>query len=116
MHVRVGGVAWKDLERPPDGQTSAELRERIVAARELQRQRGTPCNARIPDQELDEQVRATAEARALLGMAVDRLPLSARGARRVLRVARTIADLGGDTQVGSPAVAEALSHRALGEA
>ena len=56
-------------------------------------------------------VRATADARRLLGRAVESLGLSARGARRTLKVARTIADLAGDEETGLTAMAEALSYR-----
>ncbi len=68
-------------------------------------------NARLPDDSLDDLIEATPEARQLLGRAVDRLALSARGARKVLKVARTIADLAGERQTGPAAVAEALSYR-----
>jgi len=68
-------------------------------------------NAEIPDAVLDEVVSASAEARALLGRAVDKLRLSARGARRLLRVARTIADLAGERRIEVSVMAEALGYR-----
>ena len=68
-------------------------------------------NAEIPDAALDEIVAATAEARTLLGRAVDKLRLSARGARRLLRVARTIADLADERRVEVSVMAEALGYR-----
>ena len=68
-------------------------------------------NAEIPDGCLDELVAATPDARRLLGRAVDALGLSARAARRVLKVARTLADLAGEREVGPGAVAEALAFR-----
>jgi len=111
LHLGIPAVSWSDLERPPAGPTSAEARRRVATARELQRCRGVRCNAEIPDSRLDETVDATAEARALLGRAVDQLKLTARGAHRVLRVARTIADLAGETQATPASVAEALSYR-----
>jgi len=66
----------------------------------------------IPDAALDATVAATSEARKLLGFAVEGCGLSARAARRVLKVAHTIADLGGEEQTGPLAVAEALSYPA----
>jgi magnesium chelatase family protein len=115
LHVSVPAVPWKDLARPTAGPTSAELRERVAAARRGQEDRlrslGARLNAEIPDAVLDEVAAATPEALTLLGRAVDRLPLSARGARRVLRVARTIADLSGEARIGPSALAEALDYR-----
>jgi magnesium chelatase family protein len=83
----------------------------VAVARELQRRRGFVSNARIPDGVLDELVRATPEARRLLGCAMDRFGLSARAARRILRVARTVADLAGDAEAGPHAMGEALGYR-----
>jgi magnesium chelatase family protein len=112
LHLQVRPVAWADLESDPaPGAASAAMRARVARARERQAQRGAIANARLPDASLDVQVDATAEARALLGRAVDGFGLSARAARRVLRVARTIADLAGDARTGAPAVAEALGFR-----
>lgn len=111
LHVAIDAVTWRELEQGPCGETSETLRLRVADARQLQERRGYSCNARIPDSSLDSAVGATREARSLLGRAVDRLPLSARAARRVLRVSRTIADLAGETAVDAKAVAEALSYR-----
>ena len=88
------------------------MRERVGRARRRQQRRQGSQNALLGDRGLDAVVAATPEARALLGRAVERFALSARGARRALKVARTIADLAGDTQVGPEAMAEALAYRA----
>ena len=115
LHVSVPGVPWAELDRPAAGPGSRVVRERVVAARERQvrrlRDTGACCNAAIPDSALESRVDATPDARVLLGRAVERLRLSARAARRVLRVARTIADLGADPRVGPSAIAEALGYR-----
>ena len=74
-------------------------------------ERGTSANARIPDSKIDESVRASEAALTLLGRAVDAQKLSARAARRVMRVARTIADLEGSLETGPQAIAEALALR-----
>ena len=115
LHVSVPGVSWADLDRPSAGPDSREVRTRVVAARTRQAERlrgtGVLTNAALPDSLLDTLVAATPEARALLGRAVDRFKMSARAARRVLRVARTVADLTGDERVGPPALAEALGYR-----
>jgi magnesium chelatase family protein len=94
LHLRVQPLAWADLDAPARAETgSTAARERVRAARVHQRARGVASNAKLPDADLDARVDATPEARALLGRAVDGFGLSARAARRVLRVARTIADL-----------------------
>jgi magnesium chelatase family protein len=116
LHLSVPAVAWRDLAdvRAP-GEPSDTVRSRVIDARERQRKRleafGVRANAEIQDAVLDELVAATAEARALLGRAVERLRLSARAARRLLRVARTIADLAGERRVEASAMAEALGYR-----
>jgi magnesium chelatase family protein len=107
----VAAVPWRDLDRPSSGADTATVLARVLSARELQRMRGAATNAEIPDRGIDRLVEATPDARALLGRAVDSLHLSARAARRVLRVARTIADLAGGKRVGPSAIAEALVYR-----
>lgn len=111
LGVVVRNVPWSVLCGAPEGPTTAEVRARVGRARALQRERSGQPNARLPDAQLDALVRADEAALALLGRAVDGLKLSARGARRVLRVARTIADLAEARDTHRQAVAEALSLR-----
>jgi magnesium chelatase family protein len=112
LHLRVKPLAWAELASPPPAHAgSRATRERVIAARGRQRARGVISNARLADAHLDERVDATPEARALLGRAVDGFGLSARAARRVLRVSRTIADLAGEPRTGPEAIAEALAYR-----
>jgi magnesium chelatase family protein len=116
LHLNLHPVPWRDLDAPRDGDTSAVARTRVESAHAIQAKRFAELrhgsNAEIPDARLDDTVRATAAARQLLGRAVERFGLSARAARRVLKVARTIADLAAETHVESHAVAEALGYRA----
>jgi magnesium chelatase family protein len=116
LHLSVPAVMWRDLaDVHVSGESSDTVRSRVIDARERQRKRldtfGLRTNAAIPDAALDEIVGATAEARTLLGRAVEKLRLSARGARRLLRVARTIADLAGESRVEAASIAEALGYR-----
>jgi magnesium chelatase family protein len=115
LHLQLSPVPWSDLDGAAATPTSREVRERVADARRLQERRGSGqgfrTHAELPDACLDEFVRTTHDARRLLGRVVDSLGLSARAARRVLRVSRTIADLAGEQSVGPPAVAEALGYR-----
>ncbi|MGE5539790.1 MAG: YifB family Mg chelatase-like AAA ATPase [Gemmatimonas sp.] len=126
LHVDVGAVSASDLSLPPPAEGSAQVAARVAEARERQlaRYRGrtqdgaqgpTPIRTNAEaDGELLESVAAPeAAGRTLLGEAVDKLKLSARGYHRVLRVARTIADLDHSDEVRRIHVAEALSYRRI---
>lgn len=115
LHVEVQAVTAADLVLPPPAEGSAEVAARVLAARELQaaRYRDTPVRTNAEaDGKLLEAVATPDEAgRKLLAQAAEATRLSARGYTRVLRVARTIADLAGAEQVTRIHVAEALSYR-----
>jgi len=112
LHVAVPPVPWRELGGDGEaGPTSAHLRPAIEAARARQVARAGVVNARLPDRGLEASVAASAGARGLLARAVDRLGLSARAARRCLRVARTLADLDGEADVRERHMAEALAYR-----
>ena len=91
--------------------STGEVAARVLAARKRQATRSNSLNARLPDRELDRLVAATPDARALLGRAVEHFGLSARAARRTMKVARSIADLQAEPRIGPDAMAEALSYR-----
>jgi magnesium chelatase family protein len=113
LYVRVDRVAATDLDASAIAEPSAAVRARVVAARQLAHERAGIPNARLGVADLDAACRPTTAARRLLGAAVDRLGLSARGFHRCLRVARTIADLAGDPGVDDHHVREALGLRHL---
>jgi magnesium chelatase family protein len=117
LHVEVPAVSASDLSQPSQSEATATVAARVARARQLQVDRyadlGTDirCNARADGQVLDTVATPDDEGKALLNDAADRLRLSARGYHRVLRVARTIADLDGATTVSRTHIAEALSYR-----
>jgi magnesium chelatase family protein len=117
MHVPVGAVALRELSADsPAGEGSATMRDRVRTARCLQRaryrsMRGVTCNAHVPGRWLDRHAPIESDARSLLHSAASALELSARAYHRVLKVARTIADLGGDERMTSSHIAEALRYR-----
>src|SRR5881394_3106766 len=115
LHVEVAGVSAADLTLPPPAEGSAEVASRVAAARQVQADRynghGPRTNAEADGELLDRVATPDEPGRKLLADAAAAMRLSARGFHRVLRVARTIADLAGAEQVGRIHVAEALSYR-----
>ena len=114
LHVEVNAVTAADLVLPPPTEGSAEVAARVAAARTVQQARyggAVRTNAEADGALLDEVATPDAPGRALLAQAAETMRLSARGYTRVLRVARTIADLAGAEQVTRIHVAEALSYR-----
>jgi len=119
LRIDVPAVDPKSLAAKARGECSRDVRRRVVAARNRQRERFAPsgptCNAAMEPRELDRFAALEGRARRLLVGACDRLGLSARGFDRVRRVARTLADLEGETSIGVSHVAEALQYRHLPE-
>ena len=116
MTVPVAAVALADLARAGQGRPSAEIRARVEAARARQRRRfarmrSAKCNAHASGRWLQSESAWTGDARSLLTTAADSLSLSARGYHRVIKVARTIADLDQSERIAAPHVAEALRYR-----
>ncbi|PTE22212.1 AAA family ATPase [Cereibacter changlensis JA139] len=116
LRVEAPPVAYADLDLPGGGESSATVMARVAAARALQAARyatrpGVRVNAEAEGALLEAVATPDAEGRTLLARVAERFGLSARGYHRVLRVARTIADLDGSPGVRQPHVAEAVSFR-----
>lgn len=117
LHVEVPRTNIKDLEIETPGESSVQIRERVKRAREIQQQRFAPdgifCNAQMHSRQLKMYCKIGREAKQLMRDAFERLGLSARAHDRILKVARTIADLAGEECVQSGHVAEAIQYRTL---
>jgi magnesium chelatase family protein len=115
LHVEVDPVSASDLALPPPAEGSAEVSARVAAARAIQTARsgetGARTNAELDGDGLEKFATPEESGRKLLMQAAEAMRLSARGYTRILRVARTIADMAGAGEVGRIHVAEALSYR-----
>ena len=113
--VEVPALDYEELSRRSSAERSADIKKRVNAAREIQRRRfggdGTMCNAHIGRREMSEICALDAEGEALMHAAFDSMRLSARSYDRILRVARTIADLDGQETISPEHVAEAIQYR-----
>ena len=122
LHIEVPAVTAADLILPPPSEGSREVAARVARARDIQAERyaalglaGVRTNAQAIGLVLEDVARADGTGLSLLRDAADAMQLSARGYHRVLRVARTLADLDGADKVGRVHLAEALSYRALAD-
>ncbi len=118
LHIEVPLVKFRDLAGEKPGETSAQVRERVVAARQRQQQRYASkpkitCNARMGSRELKAHCAIDDATLELLKFAMSDMHLSARAYDRVLKVARTIADLAGSEAIVSDHISEAIQYRSL---
>lgn len=117
LHVDVPEVKYKELISPPSGESSLQMEERVAQARRIQLQRfrktGIYCNAQMGPAEIRKFCLLTPEAKKLLETAVEKLGFSARAYDRILKVARTIADLAECEESLPPFVSEAVQYRSL---
>ena len=111
-------VPFKDISQAAQGEPSERIRQRVIAAREIQSRRYTGykdihCNAQMTERMIHQFAEPDSEGLTLLRTAMEQLKLSARAYSRILKVARTIADLDGSEQVRALHISEAVSYRQL---
>lgn len=118
LHVEVTPVPFSELSKTENSETSAVIRERVIAAREIQEQRykdvdGIYANAQMSSKQLKEICVISQAGQTLLKAAMDKLNLSARAYDRILKVSRTIADLAQSNDIKIEHLAEAIQYRSL---
>ena len=115
LHVNVPSVEYEAMRRKQLPESSAEVKKRVDAARAIQKARfagtGVACNAHMTPSQIADFCRLDRAGETLMKSAFDRMGLTARSHDRILRVARTIADLDGDADIGAQHLAEAIQYR-----
>lgn len=118
LHCELAAVPFSDLSKMAPGEPSSVIRERVIMARQIQEARfkdvkGVHCNAQMTERMIHQYSEPDAASMDMLRMAMERLKLSARAYSRILKVARTIADLDNAEKVQSQHIAEAIGYRNL---
>lgn len=117
LHIEVPAVKYKELSQESPSESSAAIRERVIHARAIQSKRfshnSIHCNAQMASRHFRKHCRIGEDSKQLFETAIDKLGLSARAYTRILKVARTIADLAGDETIKRDHVAEAIQYRSL---
>ena len=118
LHIELQNVPFSDLSKMAPGEPSEKIRERVIKARQIQEVRfkdfkGIHCNAQMTERMLHRFAEPDAASLDMLRMAMEKLKLSARAYSRILKVARTIADLDNSENVQSQHIAEAIGYRNL---
>ena len=118
IQCEISALSFDDISKSAPGEPSVAIRERVIAARAIQEERfkgikGVHCNAQMSERMIHQFAEPDAKSLQLLRMGMERLKLSARAYNRILKVARTIADLDHSDQVESRHIAEAIGYRNL---
>lgn len=118
IHCEISPLPFSDISKAAPGEPSEAIRQRVMAARQIQEQRfrnhkGIHCNAQMTEKMIHQYAQPDAASLDMLRMAMEKLSLSARAYSRILKVARTIADLDHSEKVQSHHIAEAIGYRNL---
>ena len=117
LHIEVPALKWKEISDTQPAEPSTAIRERISRARQIQQKRfegeGMHCNAQMGTSQLRKYCALDEPSQTLLKNAMEKFGLSARAYDRILKVARTIADLDGAESIQSSFIAEAIQYRNL---
>jgi magnesium chelatase family protein len=117
IHVEVPAVKYKDLTNNADAESSEDIRTRVERARAVQTERfkrmKIHCNAQMASRHIKKHCSIGDDSHALLEKAIDKFGLSARAFNRILKIARTIADLAGSEDINVTHISEAIQYRSL---
>jgi magnesium chelatase family protein len=118
IQVRVAALPFDDLSAKKGEESSSEMREKVLLAREIQQKRfskrkGIYCNANMSEKDVENYCLMEHGCNEILKKAVEKMKLSARGFHRILKVARTVADLKGKDLISKSEIAEAVQYRDL---
>ena len=115
--MEVPGLKYEELQRKPQGESSADIRKRIMQARKIQRKRFAGAkfafNAGITAAEIEEYCELDSEGKRMMSQVFDRMELTARTYHKILKVARTIADLAGEDRIRTEHLTEAVGYRMM---
>ena len=113
LQIEVLRLPREDLQKPSNSESSEQVRARVVAAREIQLKRQDKANRFLGNKEIEQYCQLSTQDEKLLAQVMDKFKLSARAYHRILKVARTIADLASSEQIETAHISESISYRAM---